>query len=183
MLTFLMLNNKFLPVILLCFLTLIAFACQQKEQPKSQSQPPVSQIQSQTDLRNLQDIVLKDPKNLKAWIELGDILMDTSRFNEAIDAYQKALSLDPTNVDVRVDMGTCYRNIGRPDIALKEFQKAIEINPRHGMAHRNMGVVLASDVRDNARAVKELEKYLQLAPNAPDADTIRGEIQRLKAAK
>ncbi len=178
-----MLNNNFLSVILLFLLTITAFACQQKEQPKAQSQPPVSQIQLQNDLKNLQDIVQKDPKNVKVWIELGNILMDMSRFNEAIDAYQKALSLDPKNVDVRVDMGTCYRNIGKPDIALNEFQKAIEIDPNHGMAHRNMGVVLASDVRDNAKAVKELEKYLQLTPNAADADTIRGEIQRLKAAK
>jgi tetratricopeptide (TPR) repeat protein len=178
-----MLKNNFLSVILLFLLTITTFACQQKEQPKAQSQPPVGQVQLQNDLRNLQDIVQKDPNNLKAWIEIGNIRMDMSRFNEAIDAYQKALSLDPKNVDVRVDMGTCYRNIGKPDVALNEFQKAIEINPNHGMAHRNMGVVLASDVRDKAQAVKELEKYLQLAPNAPDADMIRAEIQRLKAVK
>ncbi|MGO9378259.1 MAG: tetratricopeptide repeat protein [Dissulfurispiraceae bacterium] len=177
-----MLKSNFLSAILLFLLALTTSACQQKEQPKPQSQP-VGQIQPQNDPKILQDIVQKDPNNLKVWIELGNVLMDTSRFNEAIDAYQKALSLDPTDVDVRVDMGTCYRNVGRSDIALKEFRKAIEINPNHALAHRNMGVVLAADVRDNAQAVKEYEKYLQLAPNAVDADTIREDILRLKAAK
>ena len=178
-----MLKSNYLSVILLSLLAITFFACQQKEQPKPQSQPPVGQVQSQTDPRILQDIVKKDPNNLKAWIELGNIQMDASHFSEAIDAYQKALSLDPNNIDVRVDMGTCYRNIGKPDIAIKEFRKAVEINPNHAMAHRNMGVVLANDVRDSAQAVKEFEKYLQLVPNAPDTDTIRQEIQRLKASK
>jgi len=178
-----MIKNNFLSVTLLIFLTLTVFSCQQKEQPKSQSQAPGGQVQLQNDLKVLQDIVQKDPKNIKAWIELGNIQMDTSRFNEAIDAYQKALSLDPKNVDVRVDMATCYRNTGRPDIAVKEFRKAIEIDPKHAMAHRNLGVVLSSDMRDNAQAAQELEKYLKLAPNAPDADTIRREIQRMKPAK
>ena len=64
-------------------------------------------------------------------IKLGNTMMDTSRFNEAIDAYRKALGIDPKNVDVRVDMGTCYRNAGRPDMAVKAIQKALEINPKH----------------------------------------------------
>lgn len=170
-------------VMILVVLALMTVACQQKEQPKSQPQAPMGQMQPQHDPKILQDIVQKDPGNLKAWIELGNIQMDAGRFTEAIDAYQKALALDPNNVDVRVDMGTCYRNTGKPDIALKEFRKAVEINPNHAMSHRNMGVVLAADVKDIPQAIKEFEKYLQLAPSAPDADSIRQEIQRLKAAK
>lgn len=170
-------------VIILVVLALMTVACQQTEQPKSQPQAPAGQIQTQHDPKILQEIVQKDPNNLKAWIELGNIQMDTHRFNEAIEAYQKALALDPNNTDVRVDMGTCYRNIGKSDIALKEFRRAIEINPNHAMAHRNMGVVLAGDVKDIPQAIKEFEKYLQLAPSAPDADAIRQEIQRLKGIK
>ncbi len=176
-------KKNFLLVALVFLLTLIVFACQQKEQPKFQSETSSGQIQSKDDVRILRDMVQKDPRNLKAWIELGNISMDTNRFNEAIDAYQNALALDPKNVDVRVDMGTCYRNTGKPDIAIQEFRKAIEINPNHATAHRNMGIVLANDIKDNTQAAKELEKYLQLSPNASDAETIRGEITRLRASK
>lgn len=114
---------------------------------------------------------------------MGNILMDTSRCNEAIDAYQKALDIDPRNVDVRVDMGTCYRNSGRPDIAVKEFRKALEIHPNHALGHLNLGVVLAYDFKDREQAVKEFEKYLQLQPNAPNEAQVRQEIQNLKASK
>jgi len=161
----------------------VAAACQQKQEQKSVEQMPPGQIQSQEEVTLLQEMLRKDPSNGEAWIKLGNILMDTNRFNEAVDSYQKALDIDPKNVDVRVDMGVCYRNSGRPDAAEKEFRKAIELNPSHVTAHKNLAIVLAYDLNDAAGAVKEFEKALQLAPNAPDAERIKVEIQKLKAAK
>lgn len=156
-------------------------ACKQKEEPKGQfsTGPAVSQ----DDTKLLEDFVKKEPGNVEAWIKYGNALMDTKRFNEAVGAYEKALAIDPKNVDVRVDMGTCYRNIGKPDEAVKEYRKAIEIDPGHIMVHRNLGVVLADDLHNSAQAVKEFEKYLELAPNDPDAAQIRNLIQQLKTAK
>jgi tetratricopeptide (TPR) repeat protein len=170
-------------IILLSFI-LIAAACQKKEEPRQQYQQfPSGPIITQDHVRILQEAVKKDPKDVKAWIELGNIMMDSSRFAEAIEAYQKALNIDPKNVDVRVDMGTCYRNIGKPDIAVREYRKAIEINPNHINGHRNLAIVLAFDLKDNKEAAKEFERYLALAPNASDAEQVRQEILRLKAAK
>lgn len=160
----------------------IAASCQQKQEPKPVGQMPQGQIQAQEEITLLKEMTTKDPGNGKAWIRLGNLLMDTNRFGEAIDSYQKALDIDPANVDVRVDMGICYRNTGKPDVAAKEFGKAIEINPSHVIAHKNLAIVLAYDLHDSAGAVREFEKSLQLAPNAPDAERIRNEIQKLKAS-
>ena len=140
-------------------------------------------VQSMEQVKLLKEAVAKDPKNVNAWISLGNMMMDTSRFSEAADAYEKALAIDPKNVDVRVDMGTCYRNMGKPDMAAKEYRKALELNPQHLHAHKNLGIVLAYDLKDKASAVKEFEKALAIAPNAPDADQLRQEIQKLKASK
>lgn len=170
-------------IILFVMLSLIMAGCQQKQEPKPQYQAPSGQIQMENDLRLAQEAVKADPKNVNAWIQLGNISMDTARYNEAIDAYQKALEIDPKNVDVRVDMGTCYKNIGKPDIAVKEYRKALEINPNHAMGHLNLGVVLAYELKDKAQSIKEFEKYLQLAPNAQNAGQVRQEIGKLKASK
>jgi len=170
-------------IIVIVMLSLIITGCEQKEEPKSQYQGPPGQLQTQNDLKLAQDAVKAYPKNVNAWIQLGDISMDVARYPEAIDAYQKALEIDPKNVDVRVDMGTCYRNSGKPDLAMKEYKKALEINPSHAMGHMNMAVVLAYDLHDKAQAIKEFEKYLQLAPNAPNAEQARMEIEKLKASK
>jgi Tfp pilus assembly protein PilF len=166
------------------FLLLVAFVgagCQQKKQ--SEAPVPQGGLESQQEISMLQDIVRKDPKNLKAWIGLGNDLMDSSRFDEAISAYQKALEMDPKNVDVRVDMGTCYRRIGKPDVAVKEYREALKINPRHPLAWRNLGVVLEYDLKDNKQAIEAYEKYLAAAPSAKEAENVRQEIAKLKAEK
>ncbi len=173
-------------IIASALLIIVAAGCQQKEEPKPQYEfpvGPVGSLQAVDQIKLLKEALAKDPKNLNALIGLGNIMMDTSRFNEAIDAYQKALDIDPKNTDVRVDMGTCYRNIGKPDIAVKEYRKALEFNPQHLNGNRNLGVVLAYDLRDYAQAVKAFEKALEIAPNAPDAEQLRQEVRKLKAMK
>lgn len=169
------------------------FGCQQKDDSKPQFQPPVGQmgqgpvgsgpVQGFDKVKMLQDVIAKDTKNLNALIELGNILMDTKRYAEAVESYGKALVLDPKNVDVRVDMGTCLKQSGKPDMAIKEYKTALEINPNHLNANKNMAVVLAYDLKDTKQAVKYFEKALALAPNDPDAGAIKAEIEKLKAVK
>jgi tetratricopeptide (TPR) repeat protein len=170
-------------IIVVAMVILLAAACKQKEEPKGQYQFPTGNVQTRDDTKLLEEFVKKEPGNVEAWIKLGNAQMDTRRFNEAINAYQKALAINPKNVDVIVDMGTCYRNSGRPVEAMKEYRKALDFDPRHLQAHRNLGIVLAYDLQDKAQAVKEFEKYLELAPNAQDAGQVRQTIQEWKAGK
>ena len=168
---------------------LVIFAvvgCQKKEEPKQQYDFPsgsAGPVQSMDQEKLLKEALAKDPKNVDAWISLGNMMMDTKRFSEAADAYEKALAIDPKNVDVRVDMGTCYKNMGKPDMAVKVYRKALELNPQHLQAHKNLGIVLAYDLKDTTQAVKEFEAALAIAPNAPDAGQLRQTIQELKASK
>jgi len=137
--------------------------------------------QSTQQLENLRTQANMDPGKANVWITYGNALMDSQQFGEAIEAYKKVLAIDPKNVDVRVDMGTCNRNVSKPDVAIEEFRKAIKLNPNHLNAHRNLGIVLAFDMKDRAAGIKELEKFLELAPNAPDAAQIKKAIEALKA--
>ena len=167
---------------------LVVFAvvgCQKKEEPKQYDFPsgPPGTVQSMDQAKLLKEALAKDPKNVDGWISLGNMMMDSSRFSEAVNAYEKALAIDPKNIDVRVDLGTCYRNIGKPDMAVKEYRKALEVNPQHLHALKNMGIVYAYDLRDSKEAVKAFEKALAVAPNDPDAERLKQEIQKLKAAK
>jgi Flp pilus assembly protein TadD len=170
-------------ILIICLATLLFLAnCTKKEEPKSQTPLSAGPIGTQSEILRLQELVRQSPNNPNAWIELGNILMDSSRFHEAVDAYQKALKMDEKNVDVRVDMGTCYRLIGRSDKAVEEYSKAIAINPGHLNAHRNLGIVLAFDFKKKRDGIKELEEYLRLAPKAPDAEKMRQLIAKLKAS-
>ena len=171
--------------ILIVCLTLFLFltSCQKKEEQKAQTPFPKGPVIVDNEIVRFQELVRKDPKNVDAWIQIGNIMMDTKRFQEAIDAYQKALELNDKNLDIRVDMGTCYRNIGKPDKAVEEYRKAIALNPKHLNAHRNLGVVLAFDLNKKSEAIKEFEEYLKLAPNAPDAQNVRQLVEKIKQSK
>ena len=157
--------------------------CQKKEEQQQQTQLPPGPIMADNRIASLKESVKQSPKNLDAWIELGNIFMDTSRFQEAIGAYEKVLEFDERNVDVRVDMGTCYRNIGKPDRAVEEYRKAMSINPNHLNAHRNLGVVLAFDFKKKDEAIKEFKEYIRLAPNTPDAQKIEELVEKLKKSR
>jgi tetratricopeptide (TPR) repeat protein len=157
---------------------------QQRQEPKGKAgYPGAAVVISPEEIQMLEQTAKQSPKNAAAWTALGNALMDSNRFGEAADAYRKALALDPKNVDVRVDMGTCLKNSGRPQLALEEYRKAIQMNPNHLYAHRNMGVVLAFDLKDKKEAIREFEKYLAIAPNAPDAGEIRQMVQNLKSGQ
>jgi tetratricopeptide (TPR) repeat protein len=118
-----------------------------------------------------------------AWTRLGDALMDSQRFAEAIDAYEKSLALEPRNVNVLVDQGTCYRGIGKFDRAAEQYRKALKIDPNFPNAHRNLAIVLAYDLGKAKEGIKELETYLALDPNTPDAAELRQMIKELSAKK
>ena len=171
--------------VLVLFAVATAGCNQQRQEEKGQVVYPGGAVtmKSPEEIRQLEQVANQTPKNPEGWILLGNALMDSSRFAEAANAYQKALDLDPKNTNVRVDMGTCLRNTGNPQQAIAEYRKALKIDPNHVNAHRNMGVVLAFDLHDNKAAAAEFEKYLQLSPAAPDAGEVRKVIESLKAGQ
>jgi tetratricopeptide (TPR) repeat protein len=125
-------------------------------------------------------ILAEDPNNLAAVMALGNAYFDSGQWREAIRLYQRALTKDPRNADVLTDMGTAYRNLGRPDRALAEYRRALALEPGHVNARYNLGVVYAYDVKDYARAIRAWEELLRLAPNHPEADTMRTSIAAFK---
>lgn len=129
----------------------------------------------------LEQVLGKDPKNLPALIELGNLHFDYRNYPQAIAAYQKALELDPDNGDVRTDMGIAYFYSGDPDRAIGEFNTVIEANPQHAIAYLNLGVVYAETGRKE-EAIKAWEKYLELEPEGAYADFVKEELAKVKKA-
>jgi tetratricopeptide (TPR) repeat protein len=129
----------------------------------------------------LKEIVKKDPKNLPAWVELGNLYFDSDRPKEAIDAYSRYLAAKPDNPDVRTDMGIMYRKLGQFDKALEEFKKAAQTDPKHVNSRYNIGLVLLHDKQDMKGAINAWEEYLKVDPNSERAQRIRAQIEKMKA--
>jgi cytochrome c-type biogenesis protein CcmH/NrfG len=178
-------------ILFVAVIAAIVAGCKQQQQQtqwgqgqagQNQVVVPPAVVKNPAEIQQLETLAKANPKNVNAWIALGNAQMDAQRFAEAIIAYQRALDLDPKNVDVRVDMGTCYRGVGQPERAIEEYKKAAQVDPKHPMARMNAGVVYAYDLGRKDEAIKSFEKYLELSPAAPNADQIRDQIRKLKAA-
>ncbi len=138
-------------------------------------------IEAASQVKTLKEIVKKDPKNLPAWVELGNLYFDTDQPKEAIDAYSHYLAVKPDNADVRTDMGIMYRKLGQFDKALDEFRKAAQSDPKHVNSRYNIGLVLLHDKQDMQGAIKAWEEYLRVDPNSEKAQRIRAQIQKMKS--
>lgn len=124
-------------------------------------------------------IVAQDPKNLNAWISLGNDYFDTEQAQKSINAYNKALEIDPNNTNVLTDQGVMFRKVGWYDKALANFEKAQKIDPKHLQSLYNMGVVYASDLKQPDKAIAVWTKYLQLDPNSAVSVQIKGMMEKL----
>ncbi len=140
--------------------------------------PPPADVSLKID--GLKEIVKKDPKNLSAWKELGNLCFDSNQPQEAIKAYTEYLKLKPDDADVRTDLGIMYRNVGEIDKAIEEFKKAAQIDPKHVNARYNLGLVLLHDKRDIKAAVKAWEDYLRVDPNSERSQRLKAQLEKMK---
>ncbi len=131
-------------------------------------------------IKSLKDIVKKDPKNLPALVELGNLYFDTGQPKEAIEAYSQYLRVKPDNADVRTDMGIMYRALGDFDRAIEEFKKAAQSDPKHLNSRYNIGIVLLHDKQDVKGAIAAWEDYLKVDLNSERANRLKAQIVKMK---
>lgn len=159
-------------VIIFLFYSFFAVAQEPKDARES--------IEATSRIQTLKEIVKKDPRNLSAWVELGNLYFDTNKPKEAIEAYSRYLAIKPDNADVRTDMGIMYRKLGQFDRTIEEFKKAAQSDPKHANSRYNTGLVLLHDKEDMKGAIKAWEEYLKVDPNSERAIRVKEQINELK---
>lgn len=110
----------------------------------------------------------QDPDNVMLNVQMGNLMFDSQRFNEAIPYYDKAIRLEPNNPDVLVDLGVCYFNLEDYTKAKDLFQQALEKNPNHVNALYNIGVV-AVRLKEMDVLMESWSKLVEVAPGSPQA--------------
>ncbi len=159
-----------------------AGGCRKKEAPP----PPPGEgapinLNALSEIANYKEILRKDPNNLQALINIGNLYFDTRQDLLAIENYRKALAIDPGNANVRTDMALSYRRTGNTDRAIEELKKAISTNPRHAQSRYILGSILMQERNDLAGGIKAWEGLLENVPDYPYRDNLKAEIARLRA--
>ena len=76
------------------------------------------------------------------WSEIGRQAIDAKRWNEALNAYNKAIDLNPNDASAYNNRGLAYDNLDKDDLAIADYEKAIELNPKYGDAFNNLAKTL-----------------------------------------
>ncbi len=133
----------------------------------------------------LEQYLNENPKDEKAWAQLGNMFFDSDQFVNAIDAYKKSLEINPKQIGVVTDMGVMYRRNKQPQKAIEAFDKAIAIDPTFETPQFNKGIVLLHDLNDMAGGLKAWEELVEANPlaMAPNGESVDAIIQRMKNQK
>jgi tetratricopeptide (TPR) repeat protein len=129
----------------------------------------------------------KDPvqakKTLAAYYNnLADALAKTGKLDDAVKAYDAAAQADPTSAgQYAFNAGAILTNAGKADEAISQFDKAIAADPNKADAYFQKGVNLmakATLTKDGKTepapgTVESFQKYLELAPTGPNAQTAK----------
>jgi len=129
---------------------------------------------------DLRRAVQNDPDNPELLIALGNIFFDAGMPEQAIEYYDRVLSLQPENTNTMVDKATMLRSLGRAPEAIQLLERALTINPGHEQALFNMGVIFSTDLKDDSSAIRAWKLYLTAHATAPQAAAVRQEIDRLE---
>ncbi len=151
------------------------------QMPQMPPPQPGADLERQNRISMNQALVARDPKNVQAWVQLGNDYFDTHQAQKAIEAYGRALELRPNDPDVLTDQGVMYRDLGQFDKAIANFEKANRTNPSHLQSLFNMGVVYAHDLKQAKKAMDAWNRLIQLAPQSEQAAQARTGIEELKA--
>ncbi|HEU4468937.1 MAG TPA: tetratricopeptide repeat protein [Nitrososphaeraceae archaeon] len=109
-----------------------------------------------------------DSPTLSDLIQKGGERLNTSRYEEALVSFDRALMIDSMSVDALNGKGLVLNQLGRYEEAITLFDKVLEINPDFTNALYNKGVTLFN-LREYEEAITWFDRSLEINPNFVDA--------------
>ena len=80
--------------------------------------------------------------NAAYWLENGNALYSSGKYNESILAYNEAIKLDPKSDWAWNNKSSALISLGKYEEAIQAYDRAIELDPQYAMAWNNKGSAL-----------------------------------------
>jgi Tfp pilus assembly protein PilF len=114
-------------------------------------------------------------------VNLGGVLLNLGRYLEALGYNRYAVQEQPGDTLANSQLGMNYLFLDRLDLALKYLKEAKRLDPGHFTYPQLHLADIYLRLNDRQAALRELEEFLKLHPDAPEAERVRGEVSRLRA--
>jgi protein O-mannosyl-transferase len=113
-----------------------------------------------------QTMTMDAPRSARSYRELGGVLAEVGRFDEARQAFERSLAIKPEDANTLYNYGNALSAEGRYDAAADAYRRAVARNPTFVQALENLGN--AESLRgDQQAALVALRGALAITPNSP----------------
>lgn len=109
----------------------------------------------------LLEIVQHDPRNVRAWYNLGLLYKSEGQAEKALDAFDRVAALDPKDADTLYFIGSTHAELHQYSEAIAAFQKALALNAFHASAEFGLARAYQQS-GDMPQARQHLARFQQL---------------------
>jgi tetratricopeptide (TPR) repeat protein len=105
--------------------------------------------------------IAADPAHLNAHINLGRLLHETGRLDEAERLYRRALATCGNDALLWYNLGVLLTDMDRKHEALEAYEQALRSNPRMADCHYNMALLFEA-FKKPKQAIRHMAQYRKL---------------------
>jgi len=119
-----------------------------------------------------------DPNQPEPYKAIGDLFLVQPRrlFDQALEAYAKAIELRPFYADAHVGLGDARAAKGDTDGAIKAYQQALVYNAMNPRVHLSLGKIYFGEKGLYYESVNAYKKAIELDPASVEARMGLGEV-------
>lgn len=108
----------------------------------------------------------------------GKTRYQLKKYRQAIEDFDRALSLNPNYAVVYLNRGIIYDREQQWEFAIADYTQAIQLNPNYANAYYNRALLYHYDLQNLELALADYNKAIDLNPNYADAYKNRGLLEK-----
>lgn len=120
-----------------------------------------------------------DDSSARALASIGETYVKQGDYSKANEYLKQAIDLLPNDETLAFNVGEIFFKQGETDKAIEYFKLSIQIKDNWGPPYRQLGYAYLNK-GEYKLAVEALKKFLEVAPDDPLGETIRGLIPKLE---
>ena len=113
-------------------------------------------------------------KSKEQWLDEGNQLYDRAHYQEALQAYERAVQLDPNFAEAHDARGDALSSLQRSQEALAAYEQAIQLDPNYAHAYEGEGNVFYN-LKLYYEALEAYEQAIRFDPSSASAYNGKGD--------